>query len=63
MTKKQTRKELERRVEVAYKKHFDRVQVNMMDLNAIHKAGEACVKSNGDLDVCMVELVIKYRRN
>ena len=63
MTKKQIQKEADRKVGFAFKKHFNGVQVDMMALHAIMKAGDDCVKANGDLDACMVELVAKYRRN
>lgn len=63
MTKKQIQKQADRIVGFAFKRHFNGVQVDMNALHAIMKAGDECVKSNGDIDACMVELVAKYRRN
>jgi len=63
MTKKQIQKEADRVVGFAFKRHFNCVQVDMMALHAIMKAGDDCVKSGGDIDACMVEFVAKYRRN
>lgn len=63
MTKKQIQKEADRIVGLAFKKHFNGVQVDMMDLHSIMQVGDACVKSGGDIDFCMSTLVAKHRRN
>lgn len=63
MTKKQIQKEADRIVGLAFKKHFNGVQVDMMDLGAIMKAGDACVKSGSDIEFLMTNLASKYRKN
>ena len=58
---KMGKKQLEKAVNDAYKKYFDRVQVSMMELPKIYKAIEAAIVGGSDLDKVMSDLVKKYR--
>jgi hypothetical protein len=61
MTKEE--KWVENQVQAAYSKHFNRVQVNMMDLGKIMDIGKAALKEGRDLDEAMIAAVAQYRQN
>lgn len=48
--------------ELVYKKWFDRVPVDIMDITKIAKGIEAALDSKADLEKVMPELVKKYRK-
>ena len=48
--------------ELVYKKWFDRVPVDIMDITKIAKGIEAALDSKADLEKVMPELVNKYRK-
>ncbi len=56
-------KELDRQVEAAYSRHFDCVQVNMMDLTKIMMIGRNALREGRDLDEAMSAAVAQYRKN
>ena len=64
--KKLSKKALEREIERIYGKHGHGVQVPIMDLGKIFKAGEDAYASSGDLDAvdtAVKDAIQKYRKN
>ena len=59
---KMTQKKIEKLVDAAYYRHFDCVQVNIMDLGRIHRGGCAAYAAGGDVGLAafMAEAVVKY---
>jgi len=60
---KMGKKQLENAVNDAYRKYFDRVQVDMMSITKIYKEIETAIIVGADLNTVMPELIKKYRRN
>lgn len=60
---RKTEKAINALVQAAYSKHFDRVQVNMMDLCKIMDIGRNALREGCDLDEAMIAAVAKYRQN
>jgi hypothetical protein len=60
---RQTKEEkaIDKQVEKAYYKHFDCVQVNMMDLTKIMNVGRNALKEGRDLDEAMAAAVETFR--
>ncbi len=56
-------KAIERQVEAAYSRIFDRVQVNMMDLSKVMNAGRDALREGCDLDAAMIAAREQYRQN
>lgn len=50
-------------VEAAFKKHFYRVPVNMMDIGKIMDIGRNALKTGQDLDAAMIAAVPQFRQN
>jgi len=56
-------KAIDKAVQTAYSKHFDCIQVNMMDLSKIMNIGRDAIKAGRDLDMAMAAAVPKFRQN
>lgn len=63
ITEAMSKKQLEKAVNDAYRKYFDRVQVDIFDMGKISNAIEAAIKAGTDLDKVVPDLVKKYRKN
>lgn len=63
ITEAMSKKQLEKAVNDAYRKYFDRVQVDIFDIGKISNAIEAAIKAGTDLDKVVPDLVKKYRKN
>jgi len=50
-------------VQIAYSRHFDRVQVNMMDLGKIMDVGRNALREGRDLDEAMKAAVPQFRQD
>ena len=58
-----SKKAIENAVNEAYRKHFDCVPVNMMDLGKIMDIGRDAILEGRDLDTAMAAAVTEYRKN
>jgi len=56
-------KAIEKAVEAAYGRHFEGVQVNMMDLSKIMNIGRDALLNGKDLDAAMSAAVAQFRQN
>lgn len=56
-------KAIENAVAAAYYKHFNCVQVDVMDLGKIMNVGRDALKSGSNLDDAMIAAVAQYRQD
>ena len=60
--KTKAEKAADKLVEQAYYRHFDRVQVNIMDLGKIMNIGRTAIAEGRDLDEAMAGAVDTFRQ-
>ena len=58
-----SKKQLDKAVNAAFTKHFNRVQIDMLAIPRLYKEIEAGLSAGKDADTFMPELVKKYRKN
>lgn len=63
MTAKQAAKKLDKEIEQFFYKHGSGVQIPIMDLSKIHKAGQSAAAANTSIEQAVVEAIAKYRVN
>lgn len=58
-----SKKQLDKAVNAAFTKHFNKVQIDMLAIPRLYKEIEAGLSAGKDADTFMPELVKKYRKN